>query len=208
MTPQTKKKYKEAKKMFHCSKTEFSRLIGKSSAQVDILSKMGVLKCDYFGRVLLRQSLSSYFFDHLYYLGNEGREKEIQEAVERLSKSSQKARRSESLKKGLNYLPLIHKAELNLTVLQMLKKFGGKVLPAVITAAEKKLENLRDQFNAAREELRVKILKAQIKPVQCETILLARYVDCESWEEIVEGYSYSRSYIFKLHRQGLEKLKI
>ena len=194
--------------MFQCNKTEFSRIIGKSSAQVDILSKIGVLKCDYFGRVLLRQSVRSYFLDYLYYLGNEGREKEIQEAVERLSKSSQKARRSESLKKGLNYLPLIHTAELNLTVLQMLKKFGVKVLPSFITAAEKKLKNLREEFNAAKVELREKILAAKIKPVQIETILLARYVDCESWEEIVEGYSYSRSYIFKLHRQGLEKLKI
>ena len=191
--------------MYECSKGTFAQIIGRSRALVDLLCKMGVLKCDYFGGVIMYPSFRTYFLDYLYHLGKLGRNLEVQAAIERISKLKiKKSRRTQGLKKARCLLPLIYNVEFKLEILKMLKRLGVNFSASVIKTAEKELENLREEFNAAKVELREKILSAQIKPVQIETILLARYVDCESWAEIEEGYSYSLSHIYRLHRQGLK----
>lgn len=193
--------------IFDCNKSEFAAIIGRSRAFVDLLSKMGVIAVGYGNEVFLQRSLHQYFFDYLYHLGNEGRNNEFLAAVQRICKLKPRRKKFDGLNSCRRLLPLIHQAELNLAVLKILKKLGGQFSPRFIISAEMELNNLRDLLKKSKNELRQKILSAQIKPVQVETILLARYVDCDKWQAISEDYSYSLSHIYRLHRQGINFLK-
>lgn len=194
--------------MYECNKAAFGQIIGRSRSYVDLLDKIGVIESDYFGRVIMYASFRNYYCDYLFHLGTEGRNLEIANTLQRLKKLKvKKGRRKSGLEKARSLLPLIYNAEFKLDVLKKLKRLGVSFSAAVIKSAEKEVQNLREEIKAAKMEIRGKILEQKIKPVQCETILLARYVDCESWQEIEAGYSYSLSHIYKLHRQGKLQLK-
>ncbi len=193
--------------LWDCNKSEFAAIVSKSRSFIELLDKMGVIFCDYGGRVLLKPSLRRYFFDYLYHLGNVGRDKEFLNAIRRISKLSIKPRRRNALCSCRLLLPLIKRADLNLSVLKILKRLGGNFSPLFINTAEKNLENLRDQLQKSKIELRQKILAANIPNVAAETILLARYVDCDKWQYIAADFNISLSTAYRLHRQGVAQFK-
>lgn len=189
--------------MFECNKTEFAAIVGKSRAYVDILAEMGVINVGRCNEVFLNRSLYQYFFDFLYH--SENRDNEFLAAVQRISKlkiKKSRRRKNITLFSCRRLLPLIRSAELKISVLKSLKRFGGQFPSMFIINSEKELDNLHEQFLKAKLELQQKILAAKM-PVAAETIALARYCYCDSWNDIAEGFSISLSTCYRLHRQAL-----
>lgn len=190
-----------------CTKSEFAAIVGKSRAYIDILDAQGVISVGYGNEVFLQASLYQYFFDFLYHL--EDRDKAFLAAVEKISKQTKNARRlkKDALNSCRLLLPLISFADLNLSVLKFLKKLGGNFPASFIIKKTRELDNLREHFKKNQQDLKKKISAAKLPNVAAETILLARYVDCDCWRDIAEDYNLSLSTCYRLHRQGVQFLK-
>ena len=189
-----------------CTKAEFAAIVGKSRSYIDILDAQGVISVGYGNEVFLQGSLYQYFFDFLYHL--EDRDKAFLAAVQKISKQTKNARRlkKDALNSCRRLLPLIRFADLNLSVLRILKKLGGNFPASFIIDKTRELDNLREHLKNKQQNLKQKILSVKM-PAAAETILLARYVDCDKWIDIAEDYNLSLSTCYRLHRQGLQMLQ-
>ena len=193
-----------------CSLTEFSKIINKSVQAVEFYSEKGyIVRLRKYPVIFINESLDRYFsfVQHTY-----GRvEMEIQqlETLNRVSKQKIKPRKQPAIRRALEIKTCIDKTEKQLNILRFFSAYTDVAsLPSVgkIAVANRKLLELQAQLPTAQEEVKNLILSKEIKPVQCETILLARYVDCESFWEIMENYSFSLSHIYYLHRRGLKEM--
>lgn len=190
-----------------CSKLQFAKIINRSTTFVDWLINMGVVKSCYFGKVLLFQSLRQ-FCDYLYCNGNAARNIELDAAISKIcAKRFKIPRRSNSLNSARVFLPVIQAAEFNFHLMECLARLSDNLTQSTLDAAKSDLLLLKDKFEVAKSNLRRRILSKHIKPVQVETILLARYVDCDKFADIAEDYSYSLSHVYRLHRQGVSLFK-
>lgn len=75
-----------------------------------------------------------------------------------------------------------------------------------------KIDKKRNQINEKIEELlRVKDeIQCAISTVDdpiMELVLTYRYINCLDWNEVAKKMNYAESYIFKLHRKALERVK-
>lgn len=186
-----------------CSKLQFSKIINRSSAFVDLLAKIGVVKCCYFGNVLLFQSLRQFYCDFLCCKGYDARNIELDATISATCAKRFKIPHRSKLNSARAFLPVIQAAEFNLNLLECLARLSDNLQQSTLDAAQSDLLLLKEKFKVAKFDLRRAILAKHIKPVQVETILLARYVDCDKFIDIAEDYSYSLSHIYRLHRQGV-----
>ena len=195
-----------------CSLTEFSKLINRSVQAVEFYSENGyVVRLRGYPVIFIYDSLNRYFSFVRYTYGRLEMEIQQLETLDRVSKQKIKPRKQPAIRKALEIKTCIDKTEKQLKLLRYFCTFTDVAsLPSVgkIAVANKKLREFQSQFFLAQEEVKNLILSKEIKPVQCETILLARYVDCESFWEISEDYSYSLSHVYFLHRQGLKEMAL
>ena len=77
-------------------------------------------------------------------------------------------------------------------------------LTRLIVDGERELEALREEFAIAAGELAAEIFQ-RVADVKTARILLLRYVDCLSFEDIIRATNFSRGHVFKLHRDGCRK---
>lgn len=73
--------------------------------------------------------------------------------------------------------------------------------------------DLEEEVNKDKEELEKLKLKIwqvihSIGNDRLEGVLELRYLAFKSWEEIAKEFNYSNSYVFTLHREGLELIKV
>ena len=195
-----------------CSLTEFSKLINRSVQAVEFYSENGyVVRLRGYPVIFIYDSLNRYFSFVRYTYGRLEMEIQQLETLDRVSKQKIKPRKQPAIRKALELQNCIDMTEKQLKLLRYFCTYTDIAsLPSVgkIAVANKKLREFQSQFFLAQEEVKNLILSKKIKPVQCETILLARYVDCESFWEISEDYSYSLSHVYFLHRQGLKEMAL
>ena len=196
-----------------CSLTEFSQLIGKSVQAVEFYSENGyVVRLRGYPVIFIYDSLNRYFSFIRYTYGRVEMEIQQLETLDRVSKQKIKPRKQQpAIRRALEIKTCIDKTEKQLKLLRYFCTFTDVAcLMSVgkIAVANKKLREFQSQFFLAQEEVKNLILSAEIKPVQCETILLARYVDCENFWEIGEDYNYSLSHVYYLHRRGLKEMAL
>lgn len=69
------------------------------------------------------------------------------------------------------------------------------------------VEELMAEIVAEYQDLKAEIATAcrQLSPTLRE-VVIQRYIDGDSWEEIADKLNYSKSYIYDQHRQALEQL--
>ena len=191
-----------------CSLTEFSKLINKSVQAIEFYSENGYIsRLGKYPVIFINESLDRYFSFVKYTYGRLEMETQQLETLERVSKQKIKPRKQPIIRRALELKNCIDKVEKQLKLLRYFCTYTDVAsLQSVgkIAVANKKLREFQAQLPTAQEEVKNLILSAEIKPVQCETILLARYVDCESFWEISENYSYSLSHVYYLHRRGLK----
>ena len=192
-----------------CSLTEFSKLINRSVQAVEFYSENGyIVRLRKYPIIFINESLDRYFSFIRYTYGRTEMEIQQLETLERISKQKIKPRKQQpAIRKALELQNCIEMTEKQLKLLRYFCTYTDVAsLPSVgkIAVANRKLLEFQAQLVIAQEEVKNLILSAEIKPVQCETILLARYVDCESFWEISEDYNYSLSHVYFLHRQGLK----
>lgn len=196
-----------------CSKAEFAKIINRSVSMVDYLIREEIISWWCWHEddktIRLRPALKNYYCDFIYHLGTAGRNEELKAAVSRVRKMKIK---KASRRKGFLYsvrqlLPGLYNAKFRLEVLKYFKYIGAKFKPKYIMEAEEEYAKMQEEFKTAQKILRDKILKMKIKPVQIETILLARYVDCDKFATIAEDYNYSQTHVYRLHKQGLAAVK-
>ena len=195
-----------------CSLTEFSQLIGKSVQAVEFYSENGyIVRLRKYPVIFINESLDRYFSFVRYTYGRAEMEIQQLETLDRVSKQKIKPRKQPAIRKALELQNCIDMTEKQLKLLRYFCTFTDVAsLPSVgkIAVANKKLREFQSQLTLAQEEVKNLILSKKIKPVQCETILLARYVDCESFWEIGEDYSYSLNHVYYLHRRGLKEMAL
>ena len=88
---------------------------------------------------------------------------------------------------------------------------GEKVQTSKNNSAERKFAayaNYSKQVDDMTSELiqcRSKLLNTlnQLKNHTYKTLLIERYINCQTWEEIARNMNYSESWIYKLHEQAL-----
>lgn len=191
-----------------CSKLQFAKIINRSTTFVEWLINMGVVKPCYFGKILLFQSLRQFYCDYLYCNGYDARNFELDATISKTcAKRFKIPHRSKSLNSARAFLPVIRAAELNFHLMECLARLSDNLNQSALDAAKSDFLLLKDKFESAKSDLRRVIISKHIKPVQVETILLARYVDCDKFTEIAEDYSYSLSHVYRLHRQGVSLFK-
>ena len=195
-----------------CSLTEFSKLINRSVQAVEFYSENGyVVRLRKYPVIFINESLDRYFSFVKYTYGRAEMEIQQLETLDRVSKQKIKPRKQPAIRRALEIKTCIDKTEKQLNILRFFSAYTDVAsLPSIgkIAVANKKLREFQSQFFLAQEEVKNLILSKKIKPVQCETILLARYVDCESFWEIGEDYSYSLSHVYYLHRRGLKEMAL
>ena len=195
-----------------CSLTEFSKIIGKSVQAVEFYSANGyIVRLRKYPVIFINESLDRYFSFVRYTYGRAEMEIQQLETLDRVSKQKIKPRKQPAIRKALEIKTCIDKTEKQLKLLRYFCTYTDVAsLPSVgkIAVANKKLREFQAKLTLAKEEVKNLILSKKIKPVQCETILLARYVDCESFWEIGEDYSYSLSHVYYLHRRGLKEMAL
>ena len=196
-----------------CSLTEFSKIVGKSVQALEFYSANGyIVRLRKYPVIFINESLDRYFSFVKYTYGKAEMEIQQLETLERISKQKIKPRKQQpAIRKALEIKTCIDKTEKQLKLLRYFCTYTDVAsLPSVgkIAVANRKLLEFQSQFFLAQEEVKNLILSKEIKPVQCETILLARYADCESFWEIAEDYSYSLSHVYFLHRQGLKEMAL
>ena len=195
-----------------CSLTEFSKIIGKSVQAVEFYSENGyIVRLGKYPVIFINESLERYFSFVRYTYGRAEMEIQQLETLDRVSKQKIKPRTQPTIRRALELQNCIDMTEKQLKLLRYFCTYTDVAsLPSVgkIAVANRKLLELQAQLPTAQEEVKKLILSAEIKPVQCETILLARYVDCGSLGEIAEDYSYSLSHVYYLHRRGLKEMAL
>ena len=193
-----------------CSLTEFSKLINKSVQSIEFYSENGyITRLRKYPVIFINESLDRYFSFVRYTYGRIEMENQQLETLERVSRQKIKPRKQPAIRRALELKNCIDMTKKQLKLLRYFNIYTDVAsLPSVgkIAVANRKLSEFQAQLPTVQEEIKNLILSAEIKPVQCETILLARYVDCESFCEIAENYSYSLSHVYYLHRRGLKKM--
>ncbi|MCF0262423.1 MAG: hypothetical protein HUK23_05895 [Sphaerochaetaceae bacterium] len=71
---------------------------------------------------------------------------------------------------------------------------------------EKEIQNLNAQLQQARTDIWYAI-KGVSNP-NVEEVLIYRYLDYKEWVDISRCMDFSLDYVYRLHRRGLESLKI
>lgn len=194
---------------FTCSQNLFARLIGKSAAAVYYFRNLGIVE-DCRAGILIFRSLDNYFNS---YLPPELRGKEISAAIKNLAaifpaeklscRVHRRAGKLQFLQSARRLQDKITAAEIKLKLLIFLQRLDARaVSKKLIDAAKLHLQHLKDNQQETKNNLRRAILAAKIRPVQIETVLLNRYVDCEKFKSVAENFGYSLSYTYTLHRQG------
>lgn len=86
-------------------------------------------------------------------------------------------------------------------------------LKAPFIAYLDRLEKKRKQLNEKIQE--ALILKEEIETAietvgdpLAELVLTFRYINCMDWREVADKLGYTESYVFELHRKGLQKVKL
>ena len=49
---------------------------------------------------------------------------------------------------------------------------------------------------------------SRVDSMECRTILEMRYLSFMEWDEIISRMGYSRSYVFRLHKEALKAIGI
>lgn len=75
-----------------------------------------------------------------------------------------------------------------------------------ITNLEKIISDEIDKLLNLKEEIMRTI--AKINDPRLELILRERYVNCRNWEDISHDLNFSKVYIYKLHREGLNLIEV
>lgn len=83
-------------------------------------------------------------------------------------------------------------------------RFEGLMAKAVDLETE--ISNLTDELGNAISEVTAVI--NSINNPACEEVLTARYLCFEDWTTIAMKLDYSKDWVFRLHRKGLNLLKI
>ena len=78
-----------------------------------------------------------------------------------------------------------------------------------IDRIDKKKKQIDEQISKLLdiEEQISKVIEAINDPI-AEVVLRERYINCLSWSAIAKKLNYVESYVYKLHRQGLAKIKL
>lgn len=75
-----------------------------------------------------------------------------------------------------------------------------------IIALEKVISDEIDKLLKLKEEIMRTI--AKINDPRLELILRERYVNCRNWEDIGQDLNFSKVYLYKLHRDGLNLIEV
>lgn len=186
-----------------CSQEFFARVIDNKPPNVCLLIKKGIVRRCSAG-VLLYRSLDNYF---KFYLRPSSRRPKLQVAFERVAAmTAELTPPPAEFKSARRYRLYIAELEKYLSALEMLNRIGA-VDSGEIEVAKTKLADARAAFTSLTESNRQKILAANIRPRQIETILLARYVDADTFATIGLDYNYSAPGVFLLHKRGMQALQ-
>ena len=179
-----------------CSQNHFAKIIGRSFPFVQHLRFIGIVK--YCGAgILTARSLRNYF---LSYLPPNRRRAEIKKAVARLEMLDC-APDSDFLNSARAIQRKIDDAQEKFFLLKIFNQLDeGAATGAMIESAARQLQALTVELSASKEKLQRAICNASLPPA-FETVLLRRYVHCESWSEINES-TFALSTNFKFHRQA------
>ena len=71
----------------------------------------------------------------------------------------------------------------------------------LIVDGEQELEALREAFAVAAGDLAAEIFQ-RVSDMKAATVLILRYVNCLSFDEIADRTGYVRGHVYKLHRNG------
>ena len=91
----------------------------------------------------------------------------------------------------------------------MPKKHDRSLSPmadAVCKALDLEDEIRKDEFNLQEKKVFLLELIGTLDNYDCQTILIKRYFEHLSWEEIASRMFYSTRWIYKLHGHALEKM--
>ena len=182
-----------------CSQKFFARLLNKSSSGIYYLRLLGVVSyCP--GGVLIYRSLQRYFYSYLP--PNKSRA-EIDAALNRIDNLLTVNEVVDCLSPARVLKKKIAVQFAKVTLLDFFRKlFPSAVDFARLQSAALQLSTLQQELKTTKEELSRRIIAANIRPRQIENILLYRYVDCLSFEQVAEYSGYSVSYSKFLHRRG------
>ena len=75
-----------------------------------------------------------------------------------------------------------------------------EMLVTKILATEEKIHALKVELEAAQIKLRIELERENYEePLQ--TILILRYVECQTWTQIVQATNLSRQWVYALHKK-------
>ena len=93
------------------------------------------------------------------------------------------------------------------------EKSKGDPRSSLVENAALKVVELEEEIASDILEL-VRVMKeiastiSRVDSMECRTILEMRYLSFMEWEEIISRMGYSRSYVFRLHGEALNAIRI
>lgn len=186
---------------FSISQNQFAWLVGRSTAEIDLLRKYGVVHYCRAGVLVLR-SLEDYFYS---YLKPHRRLDELKATARRINNAFY--RRFQN-RRGINSARAIMFQIVEMQKLLQVAKFVNRLYPIkiLIEKIEEKIEHLEGRFFTAKSKVFELITAAKL-PKILENVLIYRYCDCETFAECADISGYSLSHVYTLHRRGKLQLK-
>lgn len=80
----------------------------------------------------------------------------------------------------------------------------GYIMPKIIDL-ENELNNRINEFIDLKTEVTKKI--DEVPDMECRLLLMLRYLNFKTWEEIAEKMNYSRQWVTKIHGKALNSLQ-
>ena len=93
------------------------------------------------------------------------------------------------------------------------EKSKGDPRSSLVEEAALKVVELEDEIASDILDL-VRVMKeiastiSRVDSMECRTILEMRYLSFMEWDEIISRMGYSRSYVFRLHGEALNAIRI
>lgn len=186
---------------FAISQIQFAWLVGKSTAEIDLLRKYGVVHYCRAGVLVLR-SLEDYFCS---YLKPHRRLDELKAMVRRINNAFYRRFKNP---RGIESARAIMFQIVEMQKLLQAAKFVNRLYPIkfLIDKITEKIEHLQDRFLTAKSKVFELITAAKLS-AEIENILIYRYCDCETFAECADISGYSLSHVYTLHRRGKLQLK-
>ena len=77
---------------------------------------------------------------------------------------------------------------------------------AICNAIDLEAEIQQDELQLQRKKLFLLELVGTLSDMDAQSVLIKRYFEKKSWQTIIEETFFSRSWVYRLHQNGLDEL--